>query len=50
MRTPWSSIGMYLLASVLGAAGQFLYKTGAGRASWAALIARWAYGVARRPL
>lgn len=33
MSTPWSSIGMYLVASFLGAAGQFLYKSGAERAS-----------------
>jgi len=98
MQTPWSSITMYLVASLLGAAGQFLYKSGAERASgsiasyvangrilagvlcyvgvmvpfvaalrrggsltllyplyattfiWSALIARWAYGTAIRPV
>ncbi|HVE43055.1 MAG TPA: hypothetical protein VNM14_24485 [Planctomycetota bacterium] len=98
MQTPWTSIAMYLVASLLGAAGQFLYKSGADRASssivsyianirilggvfcyvgvmvlfvaalkrggsltllyplyattfiWSALIARWAYGTAIRPV
>jgi len=31
MKTPLSSIVLFALAAVLGAAGQFLYKTGAGR-------------------
>jgi multidrug transporter EmrE-like cation transporter len=31
MRTPPISIACFLLASLLGAAGQFLYKSGAGR-------------------
>ena len=41
MRTPWLSIGMYLAASLLGAAGQFLYKSGADRAtgSWVSYLA-----------
>lgn len=41
MRTPWASLGMYLLASFLGAAGQFLYKSGADRASgsWTSYLA-----------
>lgn len=98
MRTPWESIGMYLVASFLGAGGQFLYKAGAERATgswvtyvvngrilggvacyvgvmvlfvaafkrggsltvlypvyattfiWAALISRWTYGTAIRPV
>jgi multidrug transporter EmrE-like cation transporter len=33
MRTPPSSIVMFLVAALLGAAGQFLYKTGADRAT-----------------
>jgi hypothetical protein len=32
MRTPWASVGLFLLASFLGAAGQFLYKAGTDRA------------------
>jgi len=31
MKTPPSSMGLFALAAILGAAGQFLYKTGAGR-------------------
>jgi drug/metabolite transporter (DMT)-like permease len=31
MRTPPSSIAWFLLAALLGAAGQFLYKSGAAR-------------------
>jgi multidrug transporter EmrE-like cation transporter len=31
MKTPLSSIGLFALAAILGAAGQFLYKTGAGQ-------------------
>lgn len=37
MRTPVSSIVLYLVASLLGAAGQFLYKTGADRATGGAM-------------
>ena len=33
MQTPLVSIAFFLLASLLGALGQFLYKTGAERAS-----------------
>ena len=33
MKTPLASILYFLLASVLGAAGQFLYKEGAQRAT-----------------
>jgi multidrug transporter EmrE-like cation transporter len=33
MRTPAFSIGCFLLASLLGAIGQFLYKSGAERAN-----------------
>jgi multidrug transporter EmrE-like cation transporter len=32
MKTPWISIVLFLLASFLGAAGQFLYKAGTDRA------------------
>jgi drug/metabolite transporter (DMT)-like permease len=32
MRTPWPSILLFLIASFLGAAGQFLYKAGTDRA------------------
>jgi multidrug transporter EmrE-like cation transporter len=32
MKTPWISIGLFVLASFLGAAGQFLYKAGTDRA------------------
>jgi multidrug transporter EmrE-like cation transporter len=32
MKTPWISIALFLLASFLGAAGQFLYKEGTDRA------------------
>ena len=32
MKTPWISIALFLLASFLGAAGQFLYKAGTDRA------------------
>ncbi|MBI2921404.1 MAG: hypothetical protein HYY18_10005 [Planctomycetes bacterium] len=39
MKTPLLSIAMYSLASLLGAAGQYLYKTGAERASGSA----WSY-------
>lgn len=31
MKTPHSSILLFAIAAILGAAGQFLYKTGAGR-------------------
>jgi hypothetical protein len=33
MQTPFLSIVLFLLASLLGALGQFLYKSGADRAS-----------------
>lgn len=33
MKTPLSSIVMFLVAALLGAIGQFLYKTGADRAT-----------------
>lgn len=33
MHTPLSSIGIFLLASVFGAVGQFLYKSGADAAT-----------------
>jgi len=33
MTTPWQSVAFFLLASLLGALGQFLYKSGAERAS-----------------
>jgi drug/metabolite transporter (DMT)-like permease len=32
MRVPWTSAGLFLVASFLGAAGQFLYKVGTDRA------------------
>lgn len=32
MRAPWMSVALFLLASLLGAAGQFLYKAGTDRA------------------
>lgn len=32
MRAPWTSVGLFLIASILGAAGQFLYKAGTDRA------------------
>lgn len=32
MKTPVASMAMFLLAALLGAAGQYLYKTGADRA------------------
>jgi hypothetical protein len=32
MRTPWISIVLFLVAAFLGAAGQFLYKSGTDRA------------------
>jgi hypothetical protein len=32
MRTPWTSILLFLIASFLGAAGQFLYKAGTDHA------------------
>jgi hypothetical protein len=32
LRTPWISIALFLTASFLGAAGQFLYKSGTDRA------------------
>lgn len=32
MRAPWMSVALFLLASVLGAGGQFLYKAGTDRA------------------
>ena len=31
VKTPVSSIGLFALAAILGAAGQFLYKSGAAR-------------------
>lgn len=31
MRTPLSSVGLFAVAAVLGAIGQYLYKTGAAR-------------------
>lgn len=37
MRNPASSIVFFLLAAVLGAAGQFLYKSGAARTTGSAL-------------
>ena len=33
MKTPFASIICFVIASVLGAAGQFLYKSGANRAT-----------------
>ena len=33
MPTPWISIGCFFLASLIGAAGQFLYKSGADQAA-----------------
>ncbi len=32
MKAPWMSVALFLLASVLGAGGQFLYKAGTDRA------------------
>jgi len=32
MKTPWSSVLLFLVASFLGAAGQYLYKAGTDRA------------------
>jgi hypothetical protein len=32
MKVPWTSAAMFLIASFLGAAGQFLYKAGTDRA------------------
>lgn len=32
MKTPWISIALFVLASFLGAAGQFLYKAGTDQA------------------
>jgi hypothetical protein len=32
MRAPWTSVALFLVASFLGAAGQFLYKAGTDRA------------------
>ena len=32
MRAPWTSVALFLVASLLGAAGQFLYKGGTDRA------------------
>jgi multidrug transporter EmrE-like cation transporter len=33
MRTPWSSIVLFLTAALIGALGQFLYKSGADQTS-----------------
>ena len=50
MQTPWQSIVMFLMASLCGALGQFLYKSGADRTdgSWWSYVAnpRLAGGVA----
>lgn len=43
MKTPWMSIVSFLVASLLGAIGQFLYKEGAARpgASWLSYLVNW---------
>src|SRR5262245_48371760 len=43
MPTPTLSIVLFLIASIAGALGQFLYKSGADRATagWVSYIANW---------
>jgi multidrug transporter EmrE-like cation transporter len=43
MRTPLISVVLFLIASVLGALGQFLYKSGAEQttASWLSYMLNW---------
>jgi hypothetical protein len=48
MKTPIASIAMFAIAAVLGAAGQFLYKSGAeliNRSPWSVLNLRLLGGV-----
>ena len=47
MQTPWVSIGLYVAASVLGASGQFFYKSGAEKATGSLssyLVSPWIWG------
>jgi multidrug transporter EmrE-like cation transporter len=43
MRTPFISVALFLIASALGAFGQFLYKAGAEQtsASWLSYLLNW---------
>jgi|SRR6516225_1107614 drug/metabolite transporter (DMT)-like permease len=43
MRTPFISVMLFLIASALGALGQFLYKSGAERTStsWLSYVWNW---------
>ena len=55
MKTPGVSMMLFAIAALLGAVGQFLYKSGADRITgdwfiWAALIALAAYGTPIKPV